>query len=263
MTRIPSPSATANKHNVVAPGDDRALWYRVNIHQLIEKFDQLSTPLITDAALRLKIPVSIAPFGIHPVAPGMRLAGRVLPAKHFGSVDVFLEAMESSEPGDVLVIDNGGRNDEGCIGDLTALEAQAAGLAGIVVWGTHRDTPELQQIHLPIFSYGSCPSGPQRLDHRADDALRVARFGEFEVTKSQVVFADDDGCVFVPADSIERLLETAHQIWQSERKQAERIKVGETLRQQLKFADYLNKRASDPNHSFREHLRKIGGEIEE
>jgi 4-hydroxy-4-methyl-2-oxoglutarate aldolase len=240
-----------------------AYHYRVNNRALTEKFNQLSTPLITDAALRLKIPVSIAPFGIHPVTPGMRLAGRVLPAKHFGSVDVFLEAMESSEPGDVLVIDNGGRDDEGCIGDLTALEAQAAGLAGIVVWGTHRDTPELQRIQLAIFSYGSCPSGPQRLDHRTDDALRVARFGEFEVTRSQVVFADDDGCVFVPADSMERLLETAYRIWQTERKQAERIKAGETLRQQLKFADYLTKRASDPSHTFREHLRKIGGEIEE
>jgi 4-hydroxy-4-methyl-2-oxoglutarate aldolase len=89
------------------------------------------------------------------------------------------------------------------------------------------------------------------------------RFGEFEVTRSDVVFADDNGCVFVPADSMDRLLETAYQIWQKERKQADRIKAGETLRQQLKFADYLIKRASDPNHSFREHLRKIGGEIEE
>jgi APA family basic amino acid/polyamine antiporter len=31
------------------------------------------------------------------------------------------------------VIDNAGRRDEGCIGDLTVLEARAAGLAGIVV----------------------------------------------------------------------------------------------------------------------------------
>ena len=32
-----------------------------------------------------------------------------------------------------------------------------------------------------------------------DDALRVARFGEFQVTKEHIVFGDDDGCVFVDA----------------------------------------------------------------
>jgi 4-hydroxy-4-methyl-2-oxoglutarate aldolase len=34
--------------------------------------------------------------------------------------------MEHAAPGDVLVIDNGGREDEGCIGDLAALEACAS-----------------------------------------------------------------------------------------------------------------------------------------
>jgi Aldolase/RraA len=101
---------------------------------LSRAFGELSTPLIADAALRLKIPVRICPPGIHPVTPNQRLAGPALPVRHFGSVDVFLEAMLNAQPGEVLVIDNGGRLDEGCIGDLTALEAQDCELAGIIVW---------------------------------------------------------------------------------------------------------------------------------
>ena len=230
---------------------------------LAEKFGELSTPLVLDAAVRLKIPFRIAPFGITAIIPGVRAAGRVLPAKHFGSVDVFLEAMEAAQAGDVLVIDNGGQRDEGCIGDLTALEARSCGLAAIVVWGTHRDTPELRQIGFPIWSYGSCPSGPQRLDPRSDDVLRSARFGDFEVENRDVVFADDDGCVFIEHQSVEAVLESAREIWQRERAQADAIRSGKTLRTQLRFADYLAKRAADPSYTFRQHLRKLGGAIEE
>ncbi|MFZ1220339.1 MAG: RraA family protein [Chthoniobacterales bacterium] len=235
----------------------------MNNQLLAEKFAKLSTPLIADAALRLKIPLRIAPAGIAPVTAGARVAGRALPAKHFGSVDVFLEAMETAEAGEVLVIDNGGRRDEGCIGDLTALEAQAAGLAGFVVWGMHRDSPELRQIGFPIWSYGSYPSGPRRLDPREASALRSARFGEFEVQKSDLVFADDDGCVFLPAGPMEELLATAATIWESERRQAEMIQAGTTLRLQLRFAEYLAKRQADPGFTLRQHLRQTGGEIEE
>jgi regulator of RNase E activity RraA len=235
----------------------------MNNQYLRDIFSQLSTPLLADACLRLGIPLRIAPPGIRPILAGSHIAGRALPVKHYGSVDVFLEAMGAAEEGDILVIDNGGRTDEACIGDLTILEAQACGLAGIVVWGDHRDTAELVQIGFPVFSYGACPSGPQRLDPREPDALTTAQLGAFQVGREDIVFADADGVLFAPGQQAEELLTAAQAIWRTERHQAEAIRSGKKLREQLRFDDYLARRAADPTYTFRKHLREIGGAIEE
>ena len=98
----------------------------------------------------------------------------------------------------MLVVDNEGRTDEACVGDLVALEVARAGLVGIVIWGLHRDTAQLRTIGLPVLSLGAYPDGPERLDPQAADALAWAWCGPHIVTGDDVVLADDDG-VRVPA----------------------------------------------------------------
>ncbi|MFB6946187.1 MULTISPECIES: RraA family protein [unclassified Streptomyces] len=230
---------------------------------MLKAFEDLSTPLVADACLRVDVPLRIAPSGIGAVVSGHRIAGRALPVRHYGSVDVFLEAFGAAEQGDVLVIDNGGRSDEACVGDLAVLEAEAAGVAALVVWGLHRDTSELGEIGVPVFSYGNYPSGPVRLDEREPEALTTARFGPHLVSAEDVVFGDEDGVLFVPAPRVEEVLTTAHEIRRTEREQALMIRAGETLRKQTSFDDYLARRTADPSYTFRRHLRRTGGAIEE
>jgi regulator of RNase E activity RraA len=226
-------------------------------------FANLSTALIADACVRLKVALRVASPGIHPLVPGMRVAGRVLPARHRGSVDVFLEVMKKAQPGDVLVIDNDGRSDESCVGDLTALEARASGMAGLVVRGFHRDTKELVELGFPVFSNGSYPAGPSRLDQRGPLDLSSAQWNGFTVDSDDAVFGDDDGVLFVSSSKLEEVLKVAKSIWIVERRQAEKIKVGKKLSEQLDFDQYLAKRSADPSYTFRRHLREGGGAVEE
>jgi len=223
----------------------------------------LPTPLWADACQRLGIPVRAA-GGLLPVRPGQRpVAGRVLPVRHAGSVDVFLEALERSRPGDVLVIDNGARLDEGCIGDLTAIECKAAGLAAIVVWGAHRDTREVQAIGLPVFSLGAFPAGPASTRTRHPDALRSARVGPLVATSQDRIVADADGIVLVPSRSWPRVAKVAGAIWDAERAQATAVEAGRTLREQFDFKGFLQARRRDAGVTFRDHLRRRAQAIEE
>lgn len=227
-----------------------------------ERFATLTTAHLTDACVRAGVEVRCAPSAIQAVVPGMRMFGRALPARHVGSVDVFLEAIDSAAPGEILVADNGGRVDEACIGDLLALEAQAAGLGGIVIWGLHRDSVDLAAIDIPVFSLGSTSTGPLSVDERPADALERANVDLWSIGYDDFVAGDEDGVIFLPADRVDELLTIAEGIRDTERAQADRISAGTSLREQVRFGEFLQARESNPGLTFREHLRSVGGEIE-
>jgi 4-hydroxy-4-methyl-2-oxoglutarate aldolase len=230
---------------------------------LSHRFEQLTTAHVADACLRIGAPVRCAPAGTRPTSADAHVAGRVLPARHAGSVDVFLEALEAALAGDVLVVDNAGRLDEACVGDLIVLEALTSDVSALIVWGLHRDTADLAHIGCPVWSLGSLPTGPAGPRDRPADALSRAQIGDFFVDATDYVFADIDGAVFVAADRAQDALTVAEGIRDTERKQAERVRAGTTLRDQLDFREYLRAKEADPSLTFRAHLRSRGGAVEE
>src|SRR5437868_5089177 len=230
---------------------------------LLDRLKTLTTPHVADACLRVGAPVRCGPTRLRAIAPRMRCSGRVRPARHVGSVDVCLEALSGIERGDVMAIDNGGRLDEACIGDLVALEAKGAGLGGMIVWGLHRDTDDLLDIGLPVFSLGTMPAGPQRIDPRSPDALSWARVGNHVLTSADFAVGDADGVIFLPDDRLMAIVPAAESIRATEREQARRMRGGTTFREQARFDEYIARRAANPALGFREHLRAVGRAIEE
>lgn len=222
----------------------------------------LPTAAIADACVRLKVPARSVP-GLKSLSAGRIVAGPVLPVRHAGSVDVFFEALQTAAPGSVLCIDNGARPDEGCIGDLTGLEALHHGCVGILVDGCHRDTATLRRMGLAVWSRGSYPFGPVAARPRHTDALVSAQIGDHLVTRDDVVSLDDDGAVFVPQKDAAKVWDLARRIQSTEAEQAKLARGGQPLCEQFKVKAYLAARQKDPALGFRAHLRSIGKSIEE
>ncbi len=142
-----------------------------------------TTPFIADACVQLSLPVRVGPLRTEAEhrgqqGPRARRGRRAMPA----APTCFSRRSPRRTKGDVLVIDNGGRHDEGCIGDLVVGEAFMSGIAGTVCWGTHRDTGAILAFGAKVWSLGTCPNGPLELRRRHVTALEAANLGSVTVT---------------------------------------------------------------------------------
>ena len=201
---------------------------------LINRLYGLTTPNLADACIQCGVPLRVAPAQLQAIGKPDRFAGRVLPVQFGGTMDVILEACDKSEPGDILIIDDGGRTDRSCLGELEAREAVMAGLSGIVVWGCHRDTDKLHLLGTPIFSLGKTPCTPRTQDIRPNNALTRAFVGECNLTANDVAMGDADGVIFLPYDRLPELLAAAEAIHHTAITKVQAMRAGKTLYQQLK-----------------------------
>ena len=203
----------------------------MDAEDIIEKFRKMDTTCLSDAMDRLGIRCGCA--GILPVFPGAKAVGTAFTVRYRpcgtvkGTVGDFLDDVA---PGQVVVIDNGGRTYGTVWGDIMTVYAKKRGVAGTVIDGVCRDLPRVLEVRYPIFSRGRFMStGKDRVE--LDGVNIPVAISDIQVRPGDIIACDDTGVVVVPLDRASEIWEAAREIDEVEQKILALLEEGMTMRE--------------------------------
>ena len=130
------------------------------------------------------------------------------------------------QPGDVLVISNGGWMGSSVIGDLIVGMFKNAGVAAVVTDSVVRDVTGLQEVGVPVYARGLSPNSPQKNGPGAI-GFDVA-IGGVHVRTGDLIVADRDGVVALPQERIAGAVAEVQAVREKEAKIEQSIADGVT-----------------------------------
>jgi regulator of RNase E activity RraA len=200
--------------------------------ELVALFEGLDTPGVSDALDKLGLPgqcLGVVPLDnyskviVGPAFTVQYVSASVPP----GTVGDFIEDVA---PGDVVVIDNGGRTDCTVWGDIMTQYAGTRQIAATVIDGVCRDVNKALGDGYPIFSKG-------RFMRTGKDRVQVlsvnqpVSIGTARVSARDIVVADANGVVIAPRARAAEVAACARQIESIEADIRALISQGKTLKE--------------------------------
>lgn len=116
-------------------------------------------------------------------------------------------------------------------GELMQLAARRRGVAAVIVDGFVRDTDPLRRSRIPVWSRGVALLGASKRRSLGVD-LPVS-LGGVTINPGDLVVADDDGIVVLPAADRDRVLRAAEERMMAERTIRRRVARGDSLLSQV------------------------------
>jgi 4-hydroxy-4-methyl-2-oxoglutarate aldolase len=173
--------------------------------------------------------------GLGQLSTSRRIAGRILTVKlgvgepREGKLrHVSTTAIETAEPGDIIVVEQHSGMNAASWGGILSLGAKLRGVAGVIADGPVRDIDEARQHDFPV--YGSsltCLTARGRLVELATGGPITV--GGVAVKPGDYAIADASGVVFIAAENIERVLAVAEEISAREAAMAQALREGKPI----------------------------------
>ena len=190
--------------------------------ELCDRFAKLYTGAIVDSMDKLGYMQQTLPSRINGLTHDMTTAGIAYPVKgepdpeadYDANIRRFLQ-MLSDAPEDSVVTYETNDEETAHIGELSATALAKGGCRGAVIDGGARDIEYILEQDFPVFSaYRSPADAPPRW--RLTDWDLPITIGEVKIRPGDIVIADLDGVVVVPADIAESVLLQAEETVETE-----------------------------------------------
>ena len=206
--------------------------------ELCSRYRALPVPVVADALYQLGLAEQVLPSTLRPLLPEKRIAGvahTVLGASIEPWIDwdpgierisSYLQVFEKLEPDSIMVSVNPDSS-VGHFGELTANSAAAHGCVGVILDGNLRDIEGLRQIGFQVFYRDVSPLNAIGRWEMVASQVPVT-IGGVTINPGDVVIAEFDGVVVVPADVAEQVLEAAEEIDGAEAKVRVEMQAGES-----------------------------------
>jgi 4-hydroxy-4-methyl-2-oxoglutarate aldolase len=211
----------------------------------VQRASKLDTTALSDALDRLGIPGQC--LGIKPLDHRFRMTGRAYTLLYGpagvppGTVGDFIDEVPE---GNVIVIDNGGRENATVWGDILTMVAHHRKIAGTVIDGACRDTHLAREIGYCMFSRSySMRTGKDRVQLEAVNG--PVNIGDARVLAGDILRGDADGVIAIPQARENEVLTIAEEIDATEEKIRQAVLGGMSLveaRKQHKYHQLQTKK---------------------